>query len=134
MAVTYEWTVTGLRTKTEGENLNAVIQTHWKCVGTDEHGHTATFIGATPFTSSGVAPEEFVPFEELTEDIVLGWIQTHVNNDPMYKAHIEERIQKQLNYYHVDEPVLPWNSEPSVAPVPETRDINDPNELPGSLR
>lgn len=134
MAVTYTWTVTGLRTKNEGDNVNAVIQTHWKCTGTDEHGHTATFIGATPFSSNGVAPEDFVPFEELTEEIVLGWIQTHINNDLMYKSHIEERIQKQLNYYHVNEPELPWNNTPSVAPAPEIRDINDPNELPGPLR
>lgn len=118
MAVTYSWTVTGLRTRTEGNNVDSVIQTHWKCVGTDEHGHSATFIGATPFTSENVSAEDFVPFEQLTEEIVLGWIQDHVNSNSAYKAHIEERIQKQLNYFHVNEPELPWSGTPSVAPQP----------------
>lgn len=134
MSVTYTWKVTGLRTKTEGENLNAVTQTHWVCTGTDEHGHTAEFIGATPFTSVDVPAGEFVPFEELTEEVVLGWIQAHVDADPSYKAHIFERIQKKLDYYHVSEPALPWNNEPSVASTPITEDVNDPNELPGQLR
>lgn len=120
MAITYTWTVTGLRTKTEGENLNAVVQTHWKCIGTDEHGHTAEFIGATPFTSVNVPTGQFVAFEDLTEATVLGWIQSHIDADSNYKSHIFERIQKKLDYYHVQEPALPWNNEPSVAPTPIT--------------
>lgn len=134
MSVTYTWKITGLRTKSEGSNADAVVQTHWEKIGTDEHGHTASFIGATPFTSAGVPEGEFVPFAELTEDIVLGWIQSAIDANPTYKAHIDERIQKKLDYYHVAEPNLPWNNEPSVAPIPETRDINDPNDLPGDER
>jgi hypothetical protein len=120
MSVTYTWKITGLRTKTEGDNVDAVVQTHWKKTGTDEHGHTATFIGATPFTSANVPEGEFVAFANLTEETVLGWIQSAINADPSYAAHIDERIQKKLDYYHVSEPVLPWNNEPSVAPEPET--------------
>jgi hypothetical protein len=134
MSVTYTWKITGLRTKTEGSNVDAVVQSHWEKTGTDEHGHTAAFIGATPFTSTNVPEGEFVAFANLTEETVLGWIQSAINADPSYAAHIDERIQKKLDYYHVSEPVLPWNNEPSVAPEPETRDINDPNELPGSER
>jgi hypothetical protein len=134
MSVTYTWLITGLRTKTEGNNLDAVVQTHWKKIGTDEHGHTASFIGATPFTSVDVPSGEFVAFADLTEETVLGWIQAAINSDPTYRAHIDERIQKKLDYYHVTEPSLPWNNEPSVAPIPEIREINEPNELPGSNR
>lgn len=120
MPVTYTWKITGLRTKTEGSNVDAVVQSHWEKTGTDEHGHTAAFIGATPFTSTNVPEGEFVAFANLTEETVLGWIQSAINADPSYAAHIDERIQKKLDYYHVSEPVLPWNNEPSVAPEPET--------------
>ena len=120
MSVTYTWRITGLRTKTEGDNVDAVVQTHWEKIGTDEHGHTASFIGATPFTSTSVPEGEFVAFTDLTEETVLRWIQSAINADPSYAAHIDERIQKKLDYYHVSEPVLPWNNEPSVAPEPET--------------
>lgn len=128
MAITKTWEVTGLRSKTEGVNQDSVIRVHWEVVATDEHGHTAKFVGATPFTSANVPPEEFISFENLTEETVIGWIQNYIDNDPVYKAHIEERLQKQLDYYHVSEPNLPWNGKPSVVPDPVIPDeISDPN-------
>lgn len=127
MSLTYTWEVTGLRTKTEGANEGSVVQTHWKVTATDEHGHTATFIGATPFSSSNVLSENFVPFEQLTEEIVLSWIKDVIENDIAYKNHIDSRLQKQLDYYHVQEPELPWNSLPSTAPDP----ITEPGKYDG---
>ena len=71
MSITYTWTVTGLKTTTVGNLTNAIVQTYWKKIGTDEQGNTGEFIGATPFN---VNPEQpgFVPFNQLTEEIVVG--------------------------------------------------------------
>ncbi len=138
MAITYTWEVTSLKTKTEGDNVNAVIQTYWKKIGTDDHGHTGVFEGATPFSAANVAPEDFIPFDQLTEEIVLGWIQAVVVGD--YEQHVNERIQAKIDEQHISQPGLPWDPEKGKAPVAlastqkVTSSPGDPgyNPFPGS--
>lgn len=116
MSITYTWEVTSLKTRTEGNNENAVVQTYWKKIGTDEDGHTAAFEGATPFTSTNVPEGEFIPFEELTEEIVLGWIQAVVVGD--YEQHVNSKIQQKIDEQHTSQPGLPWNPTKGVPPAP----------------
>jgi hypothetical protein len=124
MAITYTWEVTSLKTTNEGDNLNAVVQTYWRKIGTDEHGHTAAFDGATPFTSIPVTLDEsvseefnsFIPFNELTEDIVLEWIKAVVIGD--YELHVNAKIQEKINREHVTQPGLPWAPEKGLPPSP----------------
>lgn len=108
MAINYTWEVTGLKTKTEGSNEKAVIQTYWKKTGTDDDGNVGSFSGATPFTSVDADP--FIAFDELTEANVLGWIQAVVVDD--YEAHVNGVIQKQIDAQvdPVVEADLPWIS------------------------
>ncbi len=112
MSITYTWKVTGIKVKDEGPNANAVVQTYWTKTGEDEDGITGTFNGATPFTSTTM-PEgsTFVPFAELTEETVLGWIQDVVVDN--YETHVDEQIQKQIDAIKnpVTEPTLPWATQ-----------------------
>ena len=43
MAITYTWEITSLKTKTEGSNTDAVVQTYWKKTGTDDAGKCGLF-------------------------------------------------------------------------------------------
>ena len=109
MALTYTWKVTGIKVKDEGPNTNAVVQTYWTKTGTDENGNEGTFSGATPFTSTTM-PEgsTFTPFDQLTEEIVIGWIQGVVVDG--YEEHVNGQIQKQIDQKiaPVTEATLPW--------------------------
>jgi hypothetical protein len=122
MAITYTWEVTSIKVKDEGSFTNAVVQTYWKKTGTDENGNEGTFSGATPF-STGNMPEgeTFVPFNELTEEMVLEWIQAVVVND--YERHVNEQIAKQIieKTTPVTEASLPWKSatETVTPPIPD---------------
>ena len=126
MAFTYEWKVTGLKVKdqvnNEGSSLtNAVVQTYWELKGTDENGNVGSFNGATPFTAEEVPADSFRPFEELTEEDVLGWIKAVVNGDAFYKQHIDEQIQKRIDETTVTEITgssLPWGPADDL-PTPE---------------
>ena len=112
---TYVYEVTGLKVKDEvvgnTTNTNAVVQTYWKLTGTDGSGNQATFNGATPFTSTTM-PEgtSFVPFAELTEEIVIDWINTVILESPGYQKHIDAQMQKQIDdvITPVTEASLPW--------------------------
>lgn len=111
MAITYTWKVTGLKVKNEGSHENAVVQTYWEKTGIDEDGNEGTFSGATPFTSVNVPNGEFIPFEELTEETVIEWIQAVVVDS--YEEHVNSKIAEQIadKVTPVSEPKLPWATE-----------------------
>lgn len=109
MAITYTWAVTSLKTKTEGSNTDAVVQTYWTKTGTDKDGNQGVFSGATPFTSATMPEgDTFVPFAELTEEIVLDWIKDVVVGG--YEEHVNAQITKQIDgkINIVTEATLPW--------------------------
>lgn len=108
---TYEYKINGLKVKDEGANVNAVVQTYWTLTGTDNANNSGTFSGATPFTSTTMPEgDTFVPFEELTESTVIGWISDVVTGNPSYQQHIDQQIQKQIdqNISPIIETSLPW--------------------------
>jgi len=111
MALTLSWEVTGVKTNnqvnTDGDTLaDAVVQTYWKCTGTDADGNEGSFAGATPFSAENVPAGSFVAFADLTEATVLGWIQNVVVGG--YMDHVQEQIQKQIDSATIQEPDLPW--------------------------
>jgi len=118
MALTYTWAITSLKKTTDGDLSNVVVQSTWTCTGTDEDGDSGTFNGATPFPLSSVDPATFIPYEDLTEADVLGWIQAVVVGP--YKEHVDAQINKQIALQKdpvvdVPEGDFPWE-EPTPTP------------------
>ena len=116
MAITYTWEITSLKTKNEtlGDGVvlpNAVCQTHWKKIGTDEDGNEGTFAGATPFSAENLTADNFAAFDTLTESVVLGWIQALVVGG--YEEHVNSQIQKQIDEQvtPITESAMPWAPE-----------------------
>jgi len=114
MTISYEWRITGLKTKDFDIKPASIVQTYWQKIGTDsETGHTGTFSGATPFT---VDPTDesgpFIPFGQLTEADVIAWIKTIVVGE--YERHVNEHIQKEIDgkVTPIKEAKLPWSTEP----------------------
>lgn len=110
MAITYTWKITGLKVKNlTDDKQNAVVQTYWEKIGTDENGNEGKFSGATPFTPDPTDNSgPFIPFEELTEEDVLTWIKSIVVGQ--YEQHVNEKIKEQidLKINPIIEPTLPW--------------------------
>ena len=116
MSITYTWEITSLKTKNEtlGDGVvlpNAVCQTYWKKIGTDEDGNEGTFSGATPFSAENLTADNFADFDTLTESVVLGWIQALVVGG--YEEHINSQIQKQIDEQvtPITESAMPWAPE-----------------------
>jgi hypothetical protein len=123
MAVTYTWEVTSLKTKNEtlGDGVvlpNAICQTYWKKIGTDEDGNEGTFSGATPFSAENLTEENFQQFDVLTEEIVLGWIQAIVVDG--YEEHVNGQIQKQIDekVTPITDTAMPWAPEETEGTPP----------------
>jgi len=120
MAITYSWKVTAIRKANLEENLeNVVVHVRWEKKGVDADGNDGTFQGATPLTNPD--PNNFLAYEDLTEEIVLDWVKAVVIDS--YEEHVNGQIQKQIDAKK--NPVVdvndnfPWNPTPSpTAPVP----------------
>jgi hypothetical protein len=117
MAITYTWAVTGMKVTTVGTEADYVVQTYWTKTGTDENGNTGMFSGATPLDPN---PEQtdFVPYDQLTQAIVLSWIQPVVTGS--YEEHVNGVIAKQIadKIDPVTEPDLPWATPTPTPPAP----------------
>jgi hypothetical protein len=121
MALIYTWTVTGMTSATVTDLSNAVINVKWICTGTNENGTQSTFPGATPLKTTDIDPATFVPYNQLTETLVLSWVQPIVMGDPNYWNHINERINKQIADKEANvnlNPQLPWATPAPIPPNP----------------
>ena len=81
-----------------------------KKIGTDENDNEGTFSGATPFTSTTMpAGDTFIPYNQLTEEIVLGWIKDAVVDGPApppIGAKELCRIVINTNTVHGEDPIV----------------------------
>lgn len=90
----YTWKLKGLKRKDSSDLKNIIVQTYWEKTGTNEDGVSASFQGATPFDLSTVDPNNFVSYENLTEEMVLDWIKSVVIGS--YEDHVNEQILSQI--------------------------------------
>jgi len=121
MSITYTWKLTRFKKLDSSNTLsNVVFQTYWDKIGTDAHGNTGRFIGATPFDPAAVDPNNFIPYESLSEEIVLGWIKSVVVGT--YEEHVNEQIAKQISekintHVEVTEKEFPWSTGTNISDV-----------------
>lgn len=123
MSLTYVYAVTSLKKTTDGSIDNAVVQSTWTCTGTDANGDSGVFNGATPFPLSSVDPDNFIPYEELTEADIIKWIEAVVVGS--YKEHIDAQIMKQIALIKNPVVEVPSNELPWSPPLEEPKDVTD---------
>ena len=78
-----------------GDNENVIYQILYSVEGVNDNDETKT--EKIHHTLDLLAPnEEFIPIDELTKEIVLGWIQAH-EVDEIIKTQINDRIEEKIN-------------------------------------
>ena len=109
---TFTWAVTALYTETIAGEQNYVVIANYEVVGVDAT-YSASLSNIARFSTESVSP--FVPYEDLTNDIVIGWIQTDLGVDGVnnLQACIQGQIDSQAN-----PPVTPQSQPLPWAPAP----------------
>jgi hypothetical protein len=106
----FEWVISQLNCAVELEGLTDVINMiHWRYNATQTDGDKTYF--ADTYGSSSVAqpnPQNFVPYADITEAEVIGWLEQILPIDDMQLA-LENNIALQINPIEVSLP-LPWES------------------------
>lgn len=87
----YKWTISALDCKVSEDGMTNVVQTiHWRYKGTNDNQVTAETYGAQTVGSPN--PEAFTPFDDLTEEIVVGWLEATMDVDAM-NTNITKQIE-----------------------------------------
>ena len=100
----YTWVVTTLYTQTIENEQNYVVIAYYDITGIDGV-YTASLSNLAQFSTASVSP--FIPYEDLTNDIVVGWIQNELGVDGV--SNIEACIQGQIDS-QINPPVTPENT------------------------
>jgi hypothetical protein len=96
-----EWMKT---TPTTADPAEAVITIGWRCNGTDgEYSGTVYSTVSLPAAD----PANFVPYSQLTQDIVLGWVWANGVDKDATEAAVAGEIEQQKNPPFIS-PALPW--------------------------
>lgn len=111
----YTWKIDHISVKNAGDLKDAVYRVHWFKMGTDEEGNTGRFYGATEFDHSTLDPDAFVPFDEITEELMISWIQSKIT--PELDDHYNNLIAKDLEGRKNPERAVmaPWVTAPLPA-------------------
>jgi hypothetical protein len=107
--ITYTKTINSLDSyKDIDGNTDVVFNIYWNLIG-EENGVSTSCPAIT--TVPYVAGSSFIPFADLTEEIVLGWINTYTTLAAMqqYENTVSFAIQQQSQQ---ESPPLPWNPQP----------------------
>jgi hypothetical protein len=99
------WTVTAMNCyPTVGSETDVVFTVHWTCSGTD-----GTYTSSVYSTCSVPTPADgsFTPYDQLTQDQVLGWVWANGVDKAAPEAAVQQQIDNQINPPVVTPP-LPW--------------------------
>ena len=102
--ITYNWTIMNLFTKSVNGLENYVVTAVYDITGVDGE-YSASISNTASFeVNEGT---EFIPYSELTQDIVLGWVKENLGENGILSmtACIDGQIQSQKN-----PPVTPQNT------------------------
>ena len=106
---TYTWNVTNLYTQTIDGKEDYVVIAYYDVFGTDGTYEASLTSNVAQFSTEDVGV--FIPYADLTEEIVLGWIKETLGENGIIsiEACIQGQIDSQINPPQV--PVntpLPW--------------------------
>ena len=109
---TYTWSINALYT-VQQPNPDYIVNAMWTLSGVQEQ-YSASIDGNTQFKVKPSDPS-FVPYDQLTEEVVIGWVQASLGEQGIanYEANVQGQIDSQIN-----PPVSPANTPlPWLPPV-----------------
>lgn len=106
MAINYHWEISKMDVIPNLSGLTYVVDTvYWKYHGIDQSTNNTDFVGWST-KLSGVTENTFVNYDNLTHDVVEGWLENILNVDDL-KTMVDEKISLLNNPPIINLPI-PW--------------------------
>lgn len=118
MAITYSYKVNSIRVVTQGELNDVVKQIELNVTGVD--GEARFELPAT-LKLDAADEENFVEFDDLTEEQIISWVEDSDLLVPT-KAHIAYVVEKEVEKLATQSKPLPW--QPVIAANTENTTAN----------
>jgi len=127
MAVTINYNVDSIQCYTQYDQYtDVVVKVGWSCVGSGiaeagpQSGSTVSlsYPNTTPLTvnSGSWDSGSFVPFNQLTNQIVMGWVFAEIGNQKdAIDNYVTDQVEQMINPTIVNLP-LPWQPTGSSQP------------------
>lgn len=114
----YNWKIQSMYVKNATDLSNVVVKISWIKEGIDTDGSRGSYMNVTTFDLESVNPDEFIPYDELEEAVVIEWIKSQISEEAMQG--IDALIQKIADYnknpeVNVRLPWIPLPAPPTVA-------------------
>jgi len=116
MSATITWVIEWMQTTpTTATPPETVIAAGWRCNGTQASATPNIFYTATNYGSASFPMPEgtFTPYDQLTQEQVLGWCWANGVDKDATEAGIQSQIDSQINPT-VIQPPLPWAATPAA--------------------
>lgn len=101
---TYTWTIESLYTQTIADEADYVVIANYLVIGVDGE-YSASISNIAQFSTENI--ETFISYEDLTNEIVVGWVQSVLGVDGV--ANLEASIQGQIDS-QINPPTYPTNT------------------------
>lgn len=89
--ITYKWIFSAFDCRVNENGMQDVVTTvHWRYIGTTEEGVSSEIYGAQFLEAP--TPDDFIPYPELTEEQVIGWVEPMLDV-PLMQTNIAEQIK-----------------------------------------
>jgi hypothetical protein len=96
--MTTDWVISAMECRVHEENMDdVVIIVHWRYQARELHEEKEYFAETYGAASVGMPdPENFTPYDQLTEEQVVGWLEAELDV-PAMTASLQENIDLQIN-------------------------------------
>ena len=114
MANTYKFQINAVDCHTVQDGLEKVVyNVHWSYIGTSDGDESASVIGVESVEAPSA--ESFTAFENLTEEVVIGWIEAKMGEERIasMQTSLDAQIQEKVAPTKVTLQ-LPTQEEPVV--------------------
>jgi len=109
MSITFNWSINKMQVMpAQGDKTNVVTKAEWFVTAIDQNNNSTSSTGTCNLSLG----DTFTPFEDLTEQQVLGWCFASENFKANTETQLTEQIARQLTQKQT-EPTLPWAQIPA---------------------
>ena len=102
MPITYNYSIGNL--EYSNDDTKGVLIVHYRITATLDDAESVTSYGTVSFTPNPDDPN-FTPFDQLTEETVIGWVKDALDTDEIEQA-LANKLNEKLNPTVVAG--LPW--------------------------
>lgn len=112
MSAIFTWKISSLEVRPNFNNMNNVVyNVHWLYSAVDGEASSSIY-GSTQLDYENTDPNSFVDYNNLTEEVVIGWLTTTLGQEKIdsYKSILVTQIESSKNPTSLS-PQLPWSNQ-----------------------